>query len=367
MKFMRRRIFQILKWSILLLIVYVGGFLLYGTLTDWQPPEQMDLADINISDRGTERLIADSSLTFLIWNMGFAGLGEKAHFFYDKGDFFWTELGEARAEQEEVEQSLKGVSTTIGAIAADFYLLQEVDTASRRSFYTQQLDSILAKRANYGVHFAMNFKNNRVPLPIFQPWDHYGYVRSGLLSMSPYSAKEAERLSLPGKLSWPTRLFSLDRCVLRQRFATQWGKDLVVYNVHLSAYDDGSKKAAEMAWLQTQLQQDYADGNYVVVGGDWNQVPPGFDYAQFTPLRRDDFFQFDIPFDYLPQGWKWVYDPATPSNRKTPTPYDDQRSAKTLIDFYLISPNIRVEKVQCLDQDFQFSDHQAVRVELRLQ
>ena len=363
---MRRRIFQILKWVILLLVAYVGGFLLYGTLTDWQPPEQQSLTDLNDSSIETAS-ITDSTLTFLSWNIGFAGLGETSHFFYDAGDFFWTEMGEARAEKEEVEQAVKGISTTIGAVDADFYLLQEVDTSSRRSYYTHQIDSINAKRGDNSLFYALNYKNNRVPLPIFQPWDHYGYVRSGLLSMSPYSATESERLSLPGSLSWPTSLFALDRCVLRQVFPTEWGNDLVVYNIHLSAYDDGSKKAQEMAWLQQQLLQDYESGSYIVVGGDWNQVPPGFDYAQFTPLRRDDFFQSDISFDFMPQGWKWVYDPTIPTNRKTPTPYDAIRSAKTLIDFFLISPNIRVEGVQCLDQDFQFSDHQPVRVELRLQ
>jgi len=37
-----------------------------------------------------------------------------------------------------------------------------------------------------------------------------------------------------------------------------------------------------------------------------------------------------------------------------------------LIDFYLVSPNVSIEKVEGVDMDFEFSDHQPVRLEIRL-
>ncbi|MEM8584830.1 MAG: endonuclease/exonuclease/phosphatase family protein [Bacteroidota bacterium] len=362
-----KRLIRIFKWLVSVLLLYIGGFLLYGTLTDWTPDPVIPLRDLDDDGGQVNTSITDSSLTFLSWNIGYAGLGETAYFFYDKGDFFWTDLGGVRTAERDVEAALDGAEISVKVVEADFYLLQEVDSFSRRSHYVHQIDSLRQGHPEYQAFFAKNFKNNRVPIPIFQPWDHYGYVRSGLLNMSRYDAASSTRMALPGKLSWPTRLFQLDRCVLRQIFKTSWGEELAVYNVHLSAYDDGSKKAAEMAWLRDQLLADYEAGRKVVVGGDWNQVPPGFDYARFTPMLADQFFQLEVKFDFMPSGWKWVYDPSMPTNRKTRAPYDATDSPKTLIDFYLISPGLRIDEVQTLDQQFQFSDHQPVRLTVTFQ
>ncbi|MEM6397836.1 MAG: endonuclease/exonuclease/phosphatase family protein [Bacteroidota bacterium] len=364
MKWLKR----ILKWTGGLLLLYVGGFLLYGTLTDWTPDPIIPLEALEARPQeDAKSVISDSSLTLVTWNIGYAGLGETAYFFYDRGDFFWTDMGGVRTPENEVEAALNGAEVAVSALAADFYLLQEVDSFSRRSHYVMQIDSLRDRQPRFQAHFTKNYKNNRVPIPIFQPWDHYGYVRSGLLSMSRFKADSAVRLALPGELSWPTRLFQLDRCVLRQSYPTSWGDTLVVYNVHLSAYDDGSKKAIEMTWLRQQLIADVEAGYKVVVGGDWNQVPPGFDYARFSPLLADQFYQLEVKHDFMPPGWKWIYDPGEPTNRKAQTPYSEKESPKTLIDFFLVGPGLSIDKVQTINQQFQFSDHQPVRLQVTFQ
>ena len=356
---------KFLKWFLIIFVLYVGGILVYGTVTDWVPEPYEELTAV--SEGKPEPVITDSLLTFMTWNVGFGGLGEAESFFYDEGDFFWTEMGHARAKQENVEGYVNGQEGTIKAIPADFYLLQEVDTSSRRSWYTNQLDSMHAQRPDYAASFAMNYKNERVPIPVFQPWDHYGYVRGGVASLTKYQPSISERHQLPGDLDWPTRLFELDRCALRQVFPTQWGKDLVVYNVHLAAYDKGGAvKSQQMAWLRERAITDYEAGHYVVIGGDWNQVPPGVDYGSFSPERRDEFSQIAIDFEYAPEGWVFAYDAATPTNRKTKEVYDDKKALKALIDFYLISPNVIVRKVRGMNQSFAYSDHQPVLLEVEL-
>ncbi|NJO87092.1 MAG: hypothetical protein HC821_03500 [Lewinella sp.] len=164
--------------------------------------------------------LQDTVLSFFTWNLGYAGLGQEESFFYDEGVFFWTRPGHVRVPQARVERYLDAQEMAITATPADFYLLQEVDTASRRSWYTNQLDSLHARRPAYTAHFALNYRNERVPIPVFQPWDHYGFVRGGLVSLSRVVPSQAERYQLPGDLPWPTRLFELDRCVLRQLFPT---------------------------------------------------------------------------------------------------------------------------------------------------
>ncbi len=359
----------VMKWILWLaaaLILYVGGFLLYGTLTDWVPEDVISLEPIG--EGSQQKTIQDSTLSLSIWNVGYGGLGKEEAFFYDQGYFFWAKPGSVRVPEARVERYVDGMENTMRTLASDFYLLQEVDTSSRRSWYTHQLDSMHARLVGYEAYFAMNYQNERVPIPVFHFWDHYGYVRGGLVSYSRYAAAEARRYQLPGDLDWPTRLFELDRCVLRQVFSTAWGKNLVIYNIHLAAYDEGGVvKKQQMEWLQQLMQKDFAEGAYVIVGGDWNQVPPGFDYASYNPDQRAAFEQISIPSDFAPDGWQWAYDPNVPTNRKMNKVYDRASSLKSLIDFFLLSPNVKLLAVEGIDQDFAYADHQPVKIQVLLE
>jgi hypothetical protein len=101
------------------------------------------------------------------------------------------------------------------------------------------------------------------------------------------------------------------------------------------------------------------------VGGDWNQTPYGiepvlpshqFDTENLTYVEKD----FPAP------GWIWAYDPLLPTNRRVALPYDKNISLTTIIDCFLLSPNIRMEHVETIDLDFQYSDHQPVILQASL-
>ena len=68
----------------------------------------------------------------------------------------------------------------------------------------------------------------------------------------------------------------------------------------------------------------------------------------------------------MPPTWRWVYDPGHPTNRSLKSPFVKSQSEVALIDFFLISPNIRVHRVKTLDQQFRASDHQPVWMEVSL-
>lgn len=360
------KLWRLLRWPLGILLIYVVGILLYGTFTDWKPTGTQTLAP-SAGQRAMEAGISDSILTFTTWNVGFGGLGAEEYFFYNNGDFFWTTPGEARAEKENVDRYVAGQELTLRSTQSDFFLLQEVDTASRRSYYRNQLAQARTVHPDYAAYFAANYRSKRVPLPLFQPWDHYGEVNSGLLTLSKYQPDNAERIQLPGEFPWPTRLFQLDRCLLRQVFATAFGRDLVVYNVHLSAYDKGGKiRAQQMSALREAVMADYAAGHYVVVGGDFNQLPPGFNWFSLNPTVERVQLPPTIGFDFLPPGWKWVFDPGTATVRDSGAPYDAHRSRRSVIDFFLLSPNLRIHRIRGIDQNFAFSDHHPVYVELEL-
>ena len=116
-----------------------------------------------------------------------------------------------------------------------------------------------------------------------------------------------------------------------------------------------------MDYLKTFLLVEYAKGNYIIVGGDWNQNPPEMDQkilAKKASVKR--FVLNPIAKDFVPSDWTWAFDSDVPSNRYLDKPYNKEKSTKVTIDFFLLSPNIEKTACNVIDQDFKYSDHQPV-------
>jgi endonuclease/exonuclease/phosphatase family metal-dependent hydrolase len=211
-----------------------------------------------------------------------------------------------------------------------------------------------------------NYRAQRVPVPILEPWNAYGAVNSGLATFSRYEPEASQRLQLPGNFGWPKRLFMLDRCLGYTRYPCKWGKDLVVINVHNEAFDKGGIKKQQEQFLRKLALEEYQKGNYVIAGGDWNTCPPYLPHDVFMKEKNPGDQGQNMDPKLFPSDWNWIYDPTVPSNRNNDQPYVPQKTYVTLIDYFLVSPNVRVRKVKGLKQDFRFSDHQAVWMEVEL-
>lgn len=337
----------------LALLLYVAGVLAYGTLTDWQPEEAIQI-DLN----GEATAVGDASeFDFLIWNIGYGGLGAESDFFYDGGKTSIVSKSLSDKYFEGIRGSLEAYANT------DFVLLQEVDQYGDRSHKRNQFEELSAIWPSHAAGMGINYKVNFVPVPFTKPM---GKVNGGLASWSRYEVTEATRYQFPGNYSWPNRIFFLDRCFLVYRLALSNGKELVVINTHNSAYDDGTLKAGQMAYLKTFITSEYEAGNYVVVGGDWNQCPPGFELMTFAREAEQENIGSNIEFDYLPEDWRWIYDPTVATNRKLAYAYDPSKTFTTVIDFYLVSPNVQVTEVKGVQLNFQHSDHQPVYMKVKL-
>jgi endonuclease/exonuclease/phosphatase family metal-dependent hydrolase len=345
-------------------LLYIVAILAYGTLNDWQPQGRTALEN---QGADAPKVIEDSTLSLVSWNLGYGGLGEESEFFFDHGNMYLSMGRMVRAPEEAVRKNNEGIFLHVSSIKSDFFLFQEVDYQSKRSYYTNQHDSIRNRLPAYTAYFAPNYRSPLVPIPVFEPWHFYGSVESGLGTYSRFQPYASERVQLPGSFGWPVRLFLLDRCVAVHRFRVKGGKELVVMNVHNSAYDaDGSLKKEQMKFLRELFMQEYEQGHYVIVGGDWNQVPPYFRFDGFMPGNTQGYTQTNISPEFLPSDWQWAYDPRLPTNRKIKTPYEPGKSFITLIDFFLLSPNVRLLKAKGIDQQFRFSDHHPVYVEVEL-
>ncbi len=104
---------------------------------------------------------------------------------------------------------------------------------------------------------------------------------------------------------------------------------LVIVNLHLEAYDDGEGKIAQTKQLREFIQSEYEKGNYVIAGGDFNQIfPNGLD--KYPNTHKDLWEPGTISEDIMPEGWTLAYDLETPSCRLLNQPPMTRRTPRTL-------------------------------------
>lgn len=344
-----------MKWLKVLIIVLsslIGLLvilLLLATISEYRPdkPETMEM-------KGTapDMQANDSVFTLLSWNVGYFGLGQDCDFFFDGGRM-------TRPSEEQYRQYSSKAMEYLGQLKdIDFLFFQEVDINSRRSYHDDQVARFRQAFPQMESSVALNYRVNFVPVPFRNPM---GKVKSGLVSLSAWHTMENTRYPFPGGYSWPVRLFQLERCFLLSRLALPGGKELVLINTHNEAFDNGSQRKQQIAVLKNLMLAEYEKGNYVITGGDWNQNPP-FDElpSNFSSGDISKTIAPKIEKDFFPPEWKWVYDPEMPTNRNVNEPYTRGKTLTTIIDFFVVSPNISVEKVSTQDLGFAWSDHQPV-------
>lgn len=285
------------------------------------------------------------------WNIGYAGLGKEMDFFYEGGKMVRPDEIKYRKYRDGIIYLL----TTSGS--SDFILLQEVDTFSKRSYFDDQAERFKMTFKFYSHSFALNY-DAKVPIPVMKPM---GRVRSGMMTLSKFKPTISERYGYPSRYPWPKNLFMPDRCFTLSRFRVENGKELVIINLHNSAYDDAADmRAQELDMLKKTLAEEYTKGNYVIAGGDWNQNPVPFKIQNISTDDQVFAINPQIPADWLPDGWQWAFDNRVPTNRNVNEPYIKGKTGTTVIDYFVVSPNITIGSVSTQDQGFAFSDHNPV-------
>jgi endonuclease/exonuclease/phosphatase family metal-dependent hydrolase len=360
MKWLKRLLF------VLLVTVAAFGLLLgWATLADYKPPVSIPAETTGIAP---EIGLNDSIFSIKTWNIGYFGLGKECDFFFDGGKMTRPQKADY---QRYSEAALKYLAQ---ADKPDFFFFQEVDIYARRSYFDDQVTRLRNVFKDMESASVLNYVVPFVPVPVTNPM---GKVNSGLVSFSAFKTTENTRYTFPTSYPWPVGLFQLDRCFMLSRVPLPGGKELVLINTHNEAFDDGSQRNKQMAVLKEMMFAEYAKGNYVIVGGDWNQNPVGFgDWAigrlddlaiwRFGDLDVGRTIEPAIEADFLPQEWQWVFDPEFPTNRDVDTPYERGKTKTTIIDFFVASPNVKVLEINTEDLGFEWCDHQPVEMVFRL-
>lgn len=352
---------------ILALLLVVGGYVIYLQSNYYRIE---DHAVLEVENNGEDVLKTGDTYSVVTYNIGFGAYGPDYSFFMDTGEMkdgtkTSGKYGKAMS-LESVEAHTEGALGVIEDLDADFYLLQEVDEDADRSYHVNQKEFIKTAMTGYASVFANNFHSAYLFYPFNDP---HGAVQAGLLSFSRYQISEAERRSYPVDNSFITKFTDLDRCFAQMRLPVEGGHELVLINSHMSAYDEGGTiRAQQLELLNSVMSEEYAKGNYVIVGGDFNHamgeaVAEGFPAEQKFPdwvavLTEDD----------LADGVRIVRaenELEVPTCRGADIVYTKGVNYTTVVDGFLVTDNVRAA-AENVDTDFAYSDHNPVKLQFEL-
>ena len=351
------KILKILGSVILILVLLLGIALGVFTFAEYRPADTESI----IADHPVDAVLETGKpLTIVSWNCGYGALGDNADFFMDGGSAVYT------ADQERLESNLAGIRDTLKALDPDLLILQEVDINSARSFGIDERPFLREALPGAAESFAYNFNTLFIPYPV----PPMGHVESGLFTLSTAVPRKAERISLPVSFSWPVRLLNLKRCLLVSRFPVKDSdRELVLINLHLEAYDSGEGKEAQTRQLVSLMQDEYAKGNYVIAGGDFNQRFTNIDQSAY-PVYEGMWQPGVIDAEAFGDNFRLLMDNAFPTCRSLDRPLagaEKESFQFYLIDGFIVSSNIETESVETLDYGFISSDHNPVRMKFLLE
>ncbi len=317
-----------------------------------------DMLPLEVRGDADSALPTEETLKLVTYNIGFGAYSDDYSFFMDGGRY-------SRAlSREAVLENTAGAISLLLAEDADILALQEVDVDGTRSYHVDQTAMLCDAFRGYDSVFAQNYDSPYFLYPISSP---IGANRAGLLTLSKYGITSSMRRSLPIEESL-YKLLDLDRAYSVSRMTAQNGRELVFYNIHLSAYtSDGSIADEQLKMLLSDMKAEYEGGNYVIAAGDFNKDLLGDSSEYFE--RVDGEYTWAKPFntDLLPSGISISTGSNAPTCRNADSPFRGDGTDFVLsVDGMLTSANVEVLLTETIDADFAYSDHDPVRLEFKL-
>lgn len=361
-----KRVLQVVGVLVVCAIVVVAGYIIYLEATYYRIADNVN---IEIDNNPSTTLKTGTAYKAATYNIGYGAYTPDYTFFMDEGakkDGTKTVGQHSTAvSRESVETCTQGAIDVIAGLNPDFVLLQEVDTDSTRSYQVNQKTAFEKAFSSFSSAFAVNFHSKFLAYPIGDP---HGTVNSGLLMLGDARVDSATRYSYPIDQSFPTKFFDLDRCFLVERLPVEGGKELVLIDSHMSAFDEGGLiRAQQLALLTSILESEAAAGNYVIVGGDWNHA-----LCNSETMYESDFqvAPWVASFDQalLPAGFSVVRPDnveTVPTCRNNDVPYEEGYTYTVTVDGFIVSDNVKAT-AQNIDADFAYSDHNPVLLTFEL-
>lgn len=341
---------SVLAFLLVVVIVYVA----YVIISYHRVEDNIELSIVNGT---TEQAILDKEYKMITFNIGFGAYEPDFGFFMDGGK-------ESRAfSKERLIANIEAIEQFLNNLNADYLFLQEIDEKATRTYKFNERESLTNSLLGYDSCYGQNWDSAYLFYPIFKP---HGKTKAGLMTFSKTDLLQATRYSLPIEKGL-SKFVDLDRCYTKSVTKVKNGKELILYNAHLSAYT----KTAEIAEDQIKLivndmQNEINKGNYVICGGDFNKNLLGEISTEFS--KNKESYNWAKPFPVkLLEGTnlllKAPYDinNPVPSCRNADGPYNESQFVVT-VDGFIVSDNVNVKSVNVIDTKFKYSDHNPVEL-----
>lgn len=355
-----KTIFRILLILLVLVLLALACYVGYVFLTYYRVEDNLPL---EVEKTSTESDPADVGETYRLvsYNIGFGAYSDDYSFFMDGGT-------ESRARSKEaVYENVGGAIAAAKEAEPDFLFLQEVDIDGTRSYHVDENVYACSLLPELGQRvFAQNYDSPYLFWPLLEP---HGANQAGQATFSRYDISSALRRSLPIEDGF-MKLVDLDRCYSVSRVPLENGRELVLYNFHLSAYtSDGTIAEEQLKMLFADMSAEYAAGNYAIAGGDFNKDILGNSSEIFGVSGEAYTWAQPIPPELVPEGLTIVapFDEADPvaSCRNADRPYGPDNYLVT-VDGFIVSGNVTVVDAQVIDTAFRWSDHNPVYMDFVL-
>ncbi len=268
----------------------------------WIPDQVGD----DIGDVGDDKS-KNTALKVMTYNIGFGGglEGLRAH----------------RPDLSTIRQNLDHIIAAIRGENPDILGVQEIDIASHRSTFIDEV-ALIAKEAGFAYYaVAYTWDRRWVPYPTTLDFRaQFGRTLAGqvVFSKFPIRSQRILRFSKPAKNSWIYNLFYLDRVAQILEIETVAGTPIQVVNVHFEAWDKDERAKQAAALMATLPQRERT-----IVMGDFNTIPDSASQRdQFEDDPRDDY-RGDVTFsilsgvfrEVLPEVSAWSFPADKPSRR----------------------------------------------------
>lgn len=369
---------------LVVLVLGVGGYCGYILLSY----KRVGNIDLEVNKNASKTTLSlNEKYNISTYNIGFGAYSQDFTFFLDTGyDKDGNETCGYYSKAKSKEEVLFNVNGSIDVIKSkdlDFVLLQEVDIKSTRSFKINQNEMFKENLNEYDNVLAYNFDTAYLPYPLY---DMHGKSLAGLSTFSKYTINSAKRIeyTISDGLS---KLFDIDRCFSVSTISVENGKTLFVINSHMSAYDEGGLiRKEQIKELNDFISACYQNGDYVIVGGDFNHDlltnNSEFNYDATNRPFNNTLKDPDWVASYfdenqkspLVEGFKVVASDNVPTCRNNDIEWNPELTYKCVVDGFIVSDNIEIIEHYNIETSkgnlnldgFAYSDHQPAYLEFKL-
>ncbi|MBE6939388.1 MAG: endonuclease/exonuclease/phosphatase family protein [Ruminococcaceae bacterium] len=342
---------------LLALVVVVAAYVIYVLTAYHRLGDGLLAAEFNAKPEELTEVAVDTPYTAMSYNIGFGAYESDYSFFMDGGTESWA------WSEDRLTENLMEIGQLLQTADKDFYFLQEVDRDSTRSYHVDQVSLLNGYLGGRSTIWAQNYDSPFLFYPFTQP---HGASVSGITTASRYLIHDGRRVELPIEESL-MKLVDLDRCYSSCRVDVAGGGELVLYNLHLSAYtSDGTIAEEQLKLLLADMQKEYEAGNWCVAGGDFNkdllgnsEEVFGLDAGEYTwaqPIPESMFTGLNLRL--VPPLEETT---PVPSCRNADAPYHKDQYVVT-VDGFLVSDNVTVQQATVVDTGFAYSDHNPVQM-----